>query len=477
MDSGAEPLGPASPKMSDRAFADLSEVVRRICGIHLASHKRVLLESRLARRLRALSLPNFEAYIQHLRGLSANADEWSQLTNAITTNKTEFFREPHHFKVLVDDVLRQALTRPGPRTLQVWSAGCSTGEEPYTIVMALHEAGAFASGVEVKIYATDIDTDVLRRAREGVYHEERMKGLSREQLHRHFLRGKGKSEGLWKVKAHLQQAIEFRKVNLTAPPWHIPDGFDVIFCRNVMIYFDKVTQKRLVEGFADHLKPGGTLFVGHSESLQDLTSRFVSMRNTAYRLAGDAGNPVVRAKPVLSEQVHRIVVGDVFTSPHPSTVSTLLGSCVAACLFDPVAKVGGMNHFLVPDAGDDGPNALRYGVHAMERLINDLLNLGANKRRLKAKVFGASEILKIASGVPQKNANFVFAFLKKEGIPVVGQRLGGERPMQVMFKTDSGQAFVRVRPEAVKQVMRQEAQAVSRFEESIAPKGGEIELF
>jgi len=460
-------------ELEDREFKAFRDIIRAATGIKLEENKRRLVENRLSRRLTALSLPDFPAYLRYLE--THEREERQALINAITTNKTSFFREGQHFVLLKQTILPASVTsraeRKGP--LRIWSAGCSTGEEPYTLAMTALEAGLGPQDIE--IVASDIDTEVLATAERAIYGEERLDGLEDERQKRFFLRGTGSERGRWKVKPEVTRLVKFRQVNLMQRPFALEGIFDVIFCRNVVIYFDKDTQRALFDGFADKLVSGGHLFIGHSESLHGLTQRFEPLEGTVYRCTRGAGRPAQASVPITRK---RIVVGEVFASRQPVLVSTLLGSCVSACLFDEQSRVGGMNHFLLPDTThDDGPLETRYGVHAMERLVNELLGLGAVKRRLKAKVFGAAQIGSFQSSVQERNAAFVRSYLQKEGIPIVAERLLGKRPLEVQLRTDTGQAFVRVVNGGQSELARQEMAAARKFLETVAPSGGSVELF
>ena len=503
-----EPLGA-------REFRTLREIIFREVGIRLDDVKRALVETRIGRRVRDLDLPSFAAYVEYLAEDRGGLVERQAMINAITTNKTDFFREPHHFELLRDEVFPALLERIGlgpPRPIRIWSAGCSSGEEPYTLAMTVLDAGLDRS--DVSIVATDVDTEVLARAKAGVYAEDRMSGLDSDHRNRFFLRGKGTDEGRWKVKPAVSSLVEFRQVNFIKPPWPVDGVFDIIFCRNVVIYFDRPTQVRLFDGFGERLRTDGFLFLGHSESLLGLSDRFTPHRGTVHRcVRGGAGAPAashparraaperlvasspadeddgddVDAPPLETDRRpqseaalprKRIVVGEVFAAREPSLVSTVLGSCVAACLFDEAAGIGGMNHFLLPETRhDDGPLQTRYGVHAMERLINDLLGLGAKRRRLRAKVFGAAMIGAFRSEVQMRNATFIREFLKKEGIPLLVERLLGRQALDVRLRTDTGQVFFRPLAKANPTLAEQERAAMRSFEEKVEPEGGEIELF
>lgn len=248
-------------ELSDATFARIRSVLKQRSGIDMGDAKRMLVYGRLARRLRELSLSSFDEYLELVE--QPEGEEARRFLNALTTNVTEFFRESHHFDTLKQNVVPEALRRNG-RRLRVWSAGCSTGEEPYSIAVALREAGA-VDGWDTRILATDIDSDVLARAAQGVYPLERVEKLAPARRH-WFERGVGKNAPFARAKEELRRLVRFNTLNLLEP-WPVKGPFDAIFCRNVVIYFDGPTRERLVRRFAGLLVPGGYLFMGHSEAL------------------------------------------------------------------------------------------------------------------------------------------------------------------------------------------------------------------
>jgi chemotaxis protein methyltransferase CheR len=262
-------------------FDCIRTLVNQHTGIVLSDAKRDLVYGRLTKRLRQLQLESFQAYCQVLQ--TGDPEELEQLVNAITTNLTMFFREAHHFDALASALLPALMHSKAPaRRLRIWSAGCSTGEEPYSIAMVCKAVIPDAAGWDVKILATDIDSHVLSTAQRGIYSAERLQGLSPEHLQRWFSKGQGANTGLVRVAPALQELITFRQLNLMHP-WPMRGPFDIIFCRNVVIYFDKATQCQLFERFADLLDTRGYLFVGHSESLFQITDRFELLGKTIYR--------------------------------------------------------------------------------------------------------------------------------------------------------------------------------------------------
>lgn len=269
-------------ELSNETFQKFRDLVYDHAGISLSATKKQLLKSRLQRRLRALNLPSFEAYFRRLSELDLGDAETIEFINAITTNKTDFFRESHHFDFLTRKVWPD-LVSDGAREFKVWHAGCSTGEEPYTLGIAFREAG-FDSKLSLRQLATDIDTNVLAHAERGIYSSEAVRPLGEQRLRRWFLRGKGERAGSFKVRTELQDSIRFGRLNLNGDwPFRSTTKFDAIFCRNVLIYFDKETQKRLITQFHALLKPGGYLFLGHSESVHGMQEELINLGKTIYR--------------------------------------------------------------------------------------------------------------------------------------------------------------------------------------------------
>jgi chemotaxis protein methyltransferase CheR len=257
-------------------FERARAMIRRSAGIALAEGKQEMVYSRLARRLRATGVESFSRYLDTLEN-DANSPEWESFTNALTTNLTSFFREPHHFPILAEHA------RKHPQ-MTVWCSAASTGEEPYSIAMTLCDAYGTLEP-PVRIVATDIDTNVLATAALGVYPNERVASLPAAQLKRFFLRGRGSQEGLVRVRPELRKLIEFMPLNLLAPRWPLSNPFDVIFCRNVMIYFDKPTQRQILERFVPLMKPDALLFAGHSENFLYASNALRLRGKTVYELA------------------------------------------------------------------------------------------------------------------------------------------------------------------------------------------------
>ena len=257
---------------SKAQFRAISERVYAFSGIRLPEAKQEMVYARLARRLRALRIASFDDY---LRFLELEPAEWEHCTNALTTNVTAFYREAHHFEILAANASAHA----GAEPYRVWSAGCSTGEEPYSIAICLAEV---RPEVRFEVLATDLDTQVIAHARAAVYGLDAVAKLGEARQKRFFLRGSGRFEGHARVRAELAAHVAFRRHNLMDREWAVKPGLNAIFCRNVMIYFDKPTQRRLVERFAQLLAPGGLFFAGHAESLLDNGRHFRLKGQTVY---------------------------------------------------------------------------------------------------------------------------------------------------------------------------------------------------
>jgi chemotaxis protein methyltransferase CheR len=263
-----------------RDFDRVRALIHKQAGIALADSKQEMVYSRLARRLRAIGLRSFHTYLDALED-RPDDDEWEAFTNALTTNLTSFFREEHHFPLLAAHV------RNTKEPMTIWCSASSTGEEPYSIAMTLCEAfGTLTPPAQV--IATDIDTNVLATAANGVYPIDRIERVSQERVKRFFLKGKGAQEGLVRVRPELRQMVTFKQLNLLADGWPLSGPFDAIFCRNVMIYFDKPTQGKILSRFVPLMKPNALLFAGHSENFMYVSDAFKLRGKTVYELGGAA---------------------------------------------------------------------------------------------------------------------------------------------------------------------------------------------
>jgi len=270
------PEGTKEFEFTARDFERVRGLIYKRAGIALAESKQEMVYSRLARRLRATGIHSFASYLDSLENRN-DGPEWEAFTNALTTNLTSFFREAHHFPLLAEHLKKTKAP------LEIWCSAASTGEEPYSIAITACEA--FNSLTPpVRIIATDIDTNVLQTAENGIYTIDRLEKMSPERVRKFFLKGKGAQEGMVRVRPELRQMITFRPLNLLADHWPVTGPFDVIFCRNVMIYFDKPTQGKILDRFAPMMKEDALLFAGHSENFLYASNAYKLRGKTVYEL-------------------------------------------------------------------------------------------------------------------------------------------------------------------------------------------------
>jgi chemotaxis protein methyltransferase CheR len=269
-------------------FVRVRKLIYQHAGISLSEAKSDMVYSRIGRRLRTVGFDSFKVYLDHLEN-DNNPDEWEAFTNALTTNLTSFFREEHHFPILAEHLT--ALKKP----IRIWCSAASTGEEPYTIAMTACEAfGSMKPPVE--IIATDIDTNVIATASRGVYPYERVSKLSDERRKQFFQRGTGAQEGSVRVRSELRSLITFEQLNLLDEQWALKEPFDAIFCRNVMIYFDKPTQSKILSHFVPLMKPHALLFAGHSENFLYVSNDFHLRGKTVYELSDGKDNKTTKVR-------------------------------------------------------------------------------------------------------------------------------------------------------------------------------------
>jgi chemotaxis protein methyltransferase CheR len=281
------PLGYRGATLTEAQFKRLSRFIEGELGIRMPPAKKVMLESRLQKRIRTLGLSSFEDYLQFVFDDEQKEQELIHMIDAVTTNKTDFFREADHFDALLDRLLPQHYPEGWGRRqpLKAWSAACSSGEEPYTMAMVLSEFSRQHSDFSFRVLATDISTNALGRGERGVYPEERIAPVPQEYRKRYLLRSKDRSANLVRVKPEIRKTVSFRRLNLMHDEYGIRDRFEIIFCRNVIIYFERPTQYRLLRHLYDYLLPGGYLFLGHSETLTGMDLPLETVAPTIYRKA------------------------------------------------------------------------------------------------------------------------------------------------------------------------------------------------
>ena len=281
MSRGLLELEPA--ELTEEELTQIGALVRKLAGINLHGGKRQLIKARLGRRLRMLGMSSFREYLEYVAH-DRSGDELCDMLDALSTNVTSFFREPDHFDYLREEILPRAVAAAsgGPRRLRIWSAGCSSGEEAYSIAIEVCEGLPDLAGWDVRILGTDLSHRVLAQAQKGIYGPGRLRDIPGALRHKHFVSLDPPSHSRYQVHPTVRRLVHFAHLNLMAP-WPMRGPFDAIFCRNVMIYFDRATQRGLVDRFYDLLAPGGLFFVGHAESLVGMRQRLAFTRPGIYR--------------------------------------------------------------------------------------------------------------------------------------------------------------------------------------------------
>lgn len=271
--------------MDEESFARLSTYVTREYGIKLPLAKKSMLESRLNKKVRSMGLPSYKDFLDLIFAGHDDSHDLRQVIDLITTNKTDFFREPVHFQFLTGQFLTSHVNDGNRRSLKIWSAGCSTGEEPYSIIMTLEEFKKQRPDLTYSILASDLSTRVIQAAHHGIYDVEKTAPIPLDLKRRYFLRSTS-NPLLVRIKPEYRKKLQFRRINFMDDNFGLPKAdLDIIFCRNVLIYFDKATQERVIRKFCAHLKPGGILFLGHSESIIGMDLPLIQVRPTIYKLA------------------------------------------------------------------------------------------------------------------------------------------------------------------------------------------------
>lgn len=270
--------------LSDKDFTRLREFIYTQCGIRITEAKKTMLQTRLHKRLRTLKMPSFSKYCDYLFSQQGAEEELVEMINVVTTNKTDFFREPGHFDYLAHTALPDLLLHgDASRTIMAWSAGCSTGEEPYTLAMVLKDFIKDKRGLNFLILATDISTKVLEKAKLAIYDENLIGAIPDQFRKEYLLKSKDADQRVFRIAPELRAYVAFRRLNFMDDNFGFRETMDIIFCRNVIIYFDKVTQERLLTKFCKHLAPFGYLFLGHSETLLGMDLPLRQVAPTVYR--------------------------------------------------------------------------------------------------------------------------------------------------------------------------------------------------
>lgn len=465
---------PQNLELRSTDYRHLAELLSTWTGIQLAGNLQ-LMSGRLRKPALDLGLSRYDDYYDLLRQRGPNSIEGQTFINALTTNKTSFFREAHHFDFLVSSVFASAQNLAHAHQelpkVRLYSAGCSFGAEPYSMaLLAAHHLPAH-QGWDVRILATDLDTTVLQRAEQGVYSRDILNDIP---SHLHPLVLRQPEPDLCRIKPDVAAQVTFAKANMVQTPFPVRGRFDAIFFRNVMIYFDRAMQDQVVASLTNLLVPGGFLVIGHSERIHRADMLRVPVPGVYQKQSsGRSYHPPLRrtSKPTPKPPppLKRIVVGQWAVCTDSSRVATVLGSCVAACVYDAELGIGGINHFMLPQSDSETESSARFGMQSMELLINGLVAAGARRSKLQAKAFGAAEInVGMVSTVASRNSEFIREFLEREGIELVAERLGGADAREVIFWTGTGQAQVRAfkNPAAIATLKKRE---ITAFRQSTPP--------
>jgi chemotaxis protein methyltransferase CheR len=466
--------------ITDRDFKAVQKLIYDLAGIVISDAKRVMVQGRLNKRLRALGLESYHEYLDYMLA-PEQKEEVVQFINALTTNKTDFFREQHHFDFLAHTALPRIVEKArlgGPRRLRVWCSASSTGEEPYSIAMTIREFFGSNSDWDIRVLASDIDTSVLATASRGEYAEDRVQEMPAHLLSRYFDQHDSSSQRTWQAKPELRELITFRRINLQDDVWPIQTTFDVIFCRNVMIYFDSASQRKIVNHFAEHLDDDGYLMLGHSEALIGVTNHFQLQGDTVYRKSEEAKGlrstmraippaiassaPVASSAPIASSVnsqkaavastelrsqadnhgKHPIACGEFYVSARPEWITTRIASGVAICLYDESSGVAGMLHAEFTAPPQSGVSARPMAKGGWEALLQALIKLGASRGRLKAKVFGGNRAANTPAGVGRNNVSQALEILKANHIPLTADCTCKDGVMSVDFNTRTAKVLV-----------------------------------
>ncbi|MDD3567867.1 MAG: methyltransferase domain-containing protein [Bacteroidales bacterium] len=271
-------------QLTQDEFDKLSRFIYKESGIKMPPVKKVMLQSRLQKRLRELNMTTFKEYIDFVFSKDGLNAEIIHMLDVVSTNKTDFFREPVHFDFLTSTVLPEFVQqRAGLRTIKVWSAGCSSGEEPYTLAIVMADFAEKNPGFDYSIVGTDISTQILQKAVDAVYKEERVSIIPLETKRKYFLKSKDRTNPTVKVVADLRKRVRFGRLNFMDTYYDVPETFDAVFCRNVLIYFDRETQEKVINKLCDKLRPGGYFFLGHSESIMNMDVPLKQVKPTIFK--------------------------------------------------------------------------------------------------------------------------------------------------------------------------------------------------
>jgi chemotaxis protein methyltransferase CheR len=434
--------------LSSRDLNRLRRLIYETAGITLSAEKKLMLEGRLKRRMSRLNLKSCSDYCKYLFASSVpDPEEMRHLLDAVTTNKTDFFRERAHFDYLTANALPNLMARNREnRELLIWSAGCSSGEEPYTLAITLNEFAKSHPGFRFRVLATDISTTILEKAETGIYASEGLGPVPMALRREYFMRSRNPESDRMRVVPELRTMVEFRRLNLMED-FAIPEPVDILFCRNVVIYFDRPTQERLFAKFCRQLAPGGYLFVGHSESLHQMDLPLAPIAPAIYRKILPATQDF-RGEPVVPEVY--LQAGEVHLSRSPAILKTVLGSCVGVTFWSQRLGAGALCHGILPICPKQvqGKEGYRYMDFAIRDLARRFDAMGVLRKEVQVKVFGGADVLSTAHNparptVGDQNWHTALDILRAENLEVMASDVGGTLGRSLHFHTETGRVYVR----------------------------------
>ncbi len=435
--------------MTDETFSRFSRFIQAELGIKMPLAKKTMLQARLQKRLWKLGMDSFDAYHEYVFSPQGRADELQQMIDVVTTNKTEFFREPKHFDFLTQRVLPDLINRRGTANpFIIWCAGSSTGEEPYSLAMLLSNFAEQVQGFRFLILATDISSRVLEKARLGIYDDETVQTVPENFKKKYLLRSKGQEKKLVRIVPELRSYVRFRQLNLIRKDFGLRETMDVIFCRNVIIYFNRETQGQVINRLCYYLNPGGYLFTGHSETLNGIPTPVIPVSHTVYQKAvndGDVvGLPIITLNPA-----------ELFISDRPVIVRVVLGSCVAVTMFDRRRGVAAICHAVLPEMGKDPANTpqmtgtYQYVNSVVPIMLKRLGSYGVSPGELEVKLFGGADMINQRTGKPkthpvgQSNIHAVIQAIKAQGMELKTSDVGGSLGRKILFYTHTGEVLLK----------------------------------
>ncbi len=442
--------------MSDKTFSRFSGFIQGEVGIKMPPAKKTMLQARLQKRLWKLGFDSFDAYYEYVFSPKGREEELASMIDVVTTNKTEFFREPKHFEFLLQRVVPDLLERQqGDKHLMIWCAGCSTGEEPYTLAMVLKDHAERVEKFNFLVLATDVSSDVLQRAKLGIYDDEMIDTIPMAFRKKYLLRSRDHEKGLVRIAPEIRAHIRFRWLNLVKRDFQLREKMDIVFCRNVIIYFDRETQEKVVGHLCDYLVEGGYLFTGHSETLNGISVPVIPVAHTVYKKESRAVTsrnelPVITLKPA-----------EVFVSDRPTIVRTVLGSCVAVTMYDRKLGIAAICHAVMPkEDGSQIDESLFIGPYkyvdtVIPIMVERLRSYGVDMKELEVKVFGGADLLiakERAAKIPpvgKANVDAVVRIIKAFGLRLKVSDVGGVMGRKILFYTHTGEVLLKhLKPDA-----------------------------